>query len=203
VRLYADGLVHALDADHRFSAAGAAEHPRTALQVIAGLPRAPDVALLDLALDGGASAGRVLVANLRRTRTVALAVREVDDEVVAWAEAGVDAMVTRGATLEQLCQAIEGVVRGEAHCSPRTTAALLRRVAGTAPRPTEPGRAVLTERETEIAELVALGMSNKEIASALTIELSTVKNHVHHVLAKLGATSRTAAGVALRARVGD
>jgi two-component system nitrate/nitrite response regulator NarL len=56
----------------------------------------------------------------------------------------------------------------------------------------------LTPREREILELIDSGLMNKEIASALSIELTTVKNHVHHILEKLGVTHRAAAAAKVR-----
>ena len=73
---------------------------------------------------------------------------------------------------------------------------LLRRVGRDAEAP--PAAAPLTAREREIAELIEKGLSNKEIATRLQIELPTVKNHVHNILTKLKATRRGQAAAMLR-----
>ena len=85
-------------------------------------------------------------------------------------------------------------------CRPAVAAALLRRVASL-PREGAPVDArTLTPRELEIVSLIADGLANKEIARSLQIEVATVKNHVHHILAKLGVTRRTEAVTAARSR---
>ena len=125
---------------------------------------------------------------------VALAAPEDDGSVIACAEAGVAAFVARDATLDELVAATRAVARGElpAH-SPRIAAALLRRVADGARPPEHAVLAPLTSRERQIVALIDEGLSNKEIAARLCIELSTVKNHVHNLLEKLGARGRAEA----------
>jgi len=78
-------------------------------------------------------------------------------------------------------------------------AALIRRVASVAGERTVANGTLLTRREREIVRLIGDGLSNKEIARSLQIELATVKNHVHNVLEKLHVGSRTAAVAAARA----
>ena len=95
--------------------------------------------------------------------------------------------------------AISGLVTGEFRCSPRVAAQLVRRLrALSRERGVDETDARLTAREQGIAALLAEGLSNKEIARRLGIELCTVKNHVHHVLEKLHATSRAQAAAQLR-----
>ena len=91
-------------------------------------------------------------------------------------------------------------MRGEAACSPRVAAALLRRVAdrGARARRLDGEFAPLTSRERQIVALIDEGLSNKEIAARLCIELSTVKNHVHNLLEKLGARGRGEAAARVR-----
>jgi len=91
-------------------------------------------------------------------------------------------------------------VRGEAVCSPRVAGALLRRIAALA----TDGRsdrvpAHLTKREREIMGLIDEGLSNKEIAKRLRIEVATVKNHVHNILEKLQVHRRGEAAARVRA----
>jgi DNA-binding NarL/FixJ family response regulator len=97
--------------------------------------------------------------------------------------------------LGELLVAVEDAARGEAHCSPRVAAALLHRVrmlGQTAPVVPQAEAVAnrLTSRELQIVALIAQGLSNKEIATRLMIELPTVKNHVHNILSKLGVKQR-------------
>ena len=105
---------------------------------------------------------------------------------------------------EQLFEDLRGVMRGEAPIAPAVASKLLdalrsggipaRGAAVAAPEDT-----VLTRRESEVLQLVASGMSNKEIANELTITEGTVKNHVHNALEKLHLTNRVqAAAYAVR-----
>ena len=200
IRLYEEGLAHVLGADPRFEVVGSAPDCDAAARAIAELEEPPQVVLIDPACPDWAGAAARLVPRLRRTRTVALAVRECDEDVLGWAGVGVDALVTRDATLETLAATLESVVCGGAPCSPGIGAALMRCVASlsaAAPSAKDLDRG-LTIREREIARLLTDGLSNKEIAARLYIELSTVKNHVHHVLDKLDAGSREEAAAIMR-----
>lgn len=191
VRLYAEGLVRVLDEDPRFAYATIASSPAQALLAID--KARPEVLLLDLATLDDVDGGRRLVAGCPDQRVVVLAVRDSDEEIVSWAESGVASLVTRHASLEELTAALVGAASGQVVCPPRVTGALLRRVAAAARREPEHLLGTLTAREREVSALVAAGLSNKEIAARLYLGHSTVKNHVHNVLAKAGAGTRAEA----------
>jgi DNA-binding NarL/FixJ family response regulator len=110
--------------------------------------------------------------------------------------------VFRADPLASLRAAIDALARGEVICSPKATQALLSRVACLATeRRSNDGLSKLTARERAILELIEAGMTNRQIATSLYIELQTVKNHVHAILAKLGVQRRGQA--AARARAGS
>jgi two-component system, NarL family, nitrate/nitrite response regulator NarL len=198
VRLYRDGITDALRRDSRFQVVGNAASLESAQSD--GLPASPDVVLVDLDLAEGVDVVRTLRVEWPASSIVALAVREADEDIISWAEAGVSGLVSRDATLSELLEAVAGAVIEEVPCRPAVAAALLRRVA-TLPREGAPVNArTLTPRELEIVSLIADGLANKEIARSLQIEVATVKNHVHHILAKLGVTRRTEAVTAARSR---
>jgi two-component system, NarL family, nitrate/nitrite response regulator NarL len=134
---------------------------------------------------------------------VAFGVAEEDEEeVLACAEAGVVGIVERDATVEDLVETLKTAVTGNARCSPRITALVIRRVAKLASlRPIEGRSANLTPREWEIAAFIDRGLSNKEIASQLGIETATVKNHVHSLLEKLQVRRRGEVSAVLRAPI--
>jgi DNA-binding NarL/FixJ family response regulator len=129
-------------------------------------------------------------------------VPEADDEIVQLAEAGVDGLVTRDASLADVLDAVAAAVRRETLTSPTVAAVLLRRVASLAGERRPAETSSLTRREREIVALIGRGLSNKEIAQSLRIELSTVKNHVHNILEKLHVPRRTDAVAAARTRGG-
>ena len=188
-RCYRDGLEQALRLSGRVQVVGTAAHPADALPEVVTLR--PGVALLDLSTDGPAWVWE-LGAAAPETRVLALGLGEAEQEVVAWAEAGVAGYVGREACLDELLEAIEGAVRGEAHCSGGMGAILLRRIVR-GPFSQEPmfdRERRLTSREGEIVRLVAKGLSNQQIARSLCIALPTVKNHMHNILEKLGVHRR-------------
>ena len=191
VRIYREGLMAGLTVDPRIAhvmAVGDAVGCRAALA-----RRPSSVLVLDIASDEALD----VIRSLRDTETavVALGVAEAEPEVLALAEAGVAAYVTREQPLDELVSAIVAVTQGEARCTPRIAGMIVRRLALLAEGRDRPTRAKeeLTRREAEILVLMSAGLSNKEIAWRLSIELSTVKNHVHRILEKLGVSSRAQA----------
>ena len=162
----------------------------------------PDIVFLDVSMPDGLRLVHELHVVVPDAAVVATAVAETDGEIVACAEAGVAGFVTRDQSLAEAVRVLESVARGESPCSPRTAAALLRRVAVLSAQREPPGPPDgLTPRENEIAGLIARGRSNKEIARELCIEISTVKNHVHHMLEKLGVRGRAEAAARVRAHL--
>jgi DNA-binding NarL/FixJ family response regulator len=153
----------------------------------------PSVLVLDAVADEALAVARSV--REAPTGVIALGITEQEPEVLAFAEVGVSAYVTREQSLDGLIAAIVAVAGGEARCTPRIAGILLRHVASLAgERERQECRSVhLTPREAEILSLVTSGLTNKQIARELAIELPTVKNHVHNILEKLGVCSRTQA----------
>ncbi|WP_431970471.1 LuxR C-terminal-related transcriptional regulator [Nocardia sp. bgisy134] len=149
------------------------------------------VVLLDMSAVTSPAAARLFTRELPGVSVVALALPETEQSVVACAEAGIVGYVPREGTLDDLIAAVRHAVIGETLCPPMITGGLMRRVA-TLAGDGQPHRARfrLTAREREIADQIALGLSNRAIADRLGIELCTVKNHVHNILDKLGAMQR-------------
>jgi two-component system, NarL family, nitrate/nitrite response regulator NarL len=127
-------------------------------------------------------------------RIVAVAASTTPPNLLTCARARVAGYVSRDDDPAELVATLVGVARGEMRCSPRTAMPVLEEVAALATeRAPEPLESGLTERELEVLQLVGCGLSNKEIARGLSIELPTVKNHVHHILRKLKVNRRTEA----------
>jgi two-component system nitrate/nitrite response regulator NarL len=198
IRLYGEGLVAVLGSTGGIDVVGCELIVEDCVRAARALR--PDVVLLDMAMPDAVRLVGALREHAPDARVVALAVPEVEGVIVACAEAGVAACVTRGETLDQLVATLSHVVRGDSLCSPVTSGVLLRRIRALALRvPREPDEGCLTRRELEVLGLLEEGLSNKQIARRLGIELSTVKNHVHNVLAKLG-VARRAEAVAVHRR---
>jgi two-component system nitrate/nitrite response regulator NarL len=200
VRLYREGLSEMLSRHERFEVVALEAETHSTVQRAHELQ--PDIVFLDVSMPDGLWLVHRLRVEVPDVAVVATAVGEADGEIVACAEAGVAGFVTRDQSLAEAVCVLESVICGESACSPRTAAALLRRVAVLSAQREPPGPPDgLTPREKEIAGLIARGLSNKEIARELYIEISTVKNHVHHMLKKLGARGRVEVGARVRAHL--
>ncbi len=188
IRLYRDGLAHILAAEPRLAVVGTAADVPAALREVAA--HAPDVALVDMAMPQSVEAVRGIIASRPGVKVVALA------------EAGVAGYVARAASVQDLVHTLEGVGRGELLCSAQAAAALWRRVGSLAATGSGARHAssALTLREREIGALLEAGLSNKDIATRLGIEVATVKNHVHNLLEKLDVHRRGQAVARLQGR---
>jgi two-component system nitrate/nitrite response regulator NarL len=198
VRLYRESLEQMLrQAPHLRVLEGAVD----AAETLERMEHArPTVLLLDMAMDGALALARQLSRQWRATKIVALGMPEFETEVLSCASVGVAGYVTRGASMDDVLEAIQAAARGEVRCSPRVAGFLFRHIASLAkehsPIPTP--SSALTAREAQILDLLRQGMTNKMISRRLGIELPTVKNHVHSVLAKLGVHRRAEAMLLFR-----
>ena len=199
VRLYREALVERLAQRDGLTVVGTAVRPQDARAQAAELT--PNVVVVDHALPESLGTARLIAALGPQIRVVVLGVSDSEDDVLAYAEAGVAGYVPRDASLDDLVAAIESAARGELLCSPRVAGVLLRWVARWSRTGVEPpARSALTSREAEIVRLIEQGLSNKEIATRLGIEVATVKNHVHNLLEKLRVHHRMEAAARLRGR---
>jgi DNA-binding NarL/FixJ family response regulator len=154
----------------------------------------PAIVLLDAALPGSMGAVARLSAVIPDASVVVFAIAETEENVLAWAEAGIAGYVPNTTSVDDLISLIGQIIRGEQTCPSRISGSLLRRIA-TSGRGTGPGlpAAPLTRRELEILRLISEGLSNKDIARRLSISLGTTKSHVHNLLGKLSLQRRTEA----------
>ena len=192
VKLFREGLAAAMAATSRLKVVAV----RGVFETVAAHLREerPDVVLLDMAIAESARLVSLVLETAPETRLAALGTGEPESEVLACAALGVHGYVEREASLDELVSTVEGLVRDEMPCSPRIAASLMRQVTAlSAERPRRSAEHPLTRRQAEVLELVAEGFSNKGIATALHIEVPTVKHHLHNIFERLRVHTRAEA----------
>ncbi len=193
VRFMGECLVELLERDPLVSVVGLSGDLSEAAALSASLQA--DVILLDARMPDGAAAVRRALDAAPGMRIVVSAVRETEDDIVTWAEAGVIGYIPRTTPLGDFVRLMMEIHSGEQMCSGEVAAGLLRRIAHNAGR--SRGRngplalPALTRRERQTAELIKSGLSDKEIARRLNVSLATTKSHVHNLLGKLNLRRRT------------
>ncbi|WP_329613802.1 response regulator transcription factor [Streptomyces brevispora] len=151
----------------------------------------PDVVLMDLRMPGGGGVAAITELTRRgaRSRVLVLTTYDTDSDTLPAIEAGATGYLLKDAPREELFTAVRAAADGRTVLSPAVASRLVSRVR----TPVASGSETLSAREREVLELVAKGTSNREIAAVLFISEATVKTHLTHVFAKLGAKDRAAA----------
>ena len=189
-----EGVTAVLDRERDIDVVGAADTVGEGLRLAAKFH--PDVILLDLKLpDADAVDGVTSFAGKGRG-VVVFTAHDTDDDVFRAIRGGARGYLLKGSAAAEIARAIRQVHAGESYLSPRIAAKLVKEV-------TEPRRrtGLLSARERGVLRLVAAGLSNRQIAEALSISERTVKFHGTAIFNKLGAENRAQA-VALAAERG-
>lgn len=188
----------ATEADRGIEVVGEASDGTEALAAIEALTaqrRAPEVVLMDVRMAGmnGIEATARITERFPGTRVLVLTTFDLDEYALAAIEAGASGFLLKDARAPELIAAVRSVAEGDSVMAPSVTMRLLSHLQ--APKPaSQPGEAaaadtarldVLTEREREVFEALADGLSNAEIGERLFLSESTVKTHVGRLLTKL------------------
>lgn len=190
-----EGLRSLLSGERGLCVVGEAGNGPEALAHCRGLR--PDLVLMDVRLPDldGLAVTRMIKDEFPGIEVLIVTMHEDPDYLLEAVKSGARGFVLKGASKSEIVAATWRVLRGDSMLDSRLTAELLRRLAdqgaraGSAPVPN------LTGREREVLAFLAEGKTNREIAEALFVSLGTVKTHVEHIIAKLGACDRTQAAV--------
>jgi two-component system nitrate/nitrite response regulator NarL len=199
IRIYCEGLCKILSSIEQFNVVSSESHFQDAIDKVKHTDS--DVVLLDLTMSGSCQMAKQILQHCPHVQIVALAASKDEKKVINCAEAGIAGCVEREATLDVLIETVKCVMKGEVYYPPRIATYIFNQfcqfkntsnsadlnAAGSMARPS---LSTLTSRERQIVTLVAEGQSNKKISRSLSIEVSTVKNHVHNILVKLNVKSR-------------
>lgn len=192
VRLCREGLALLLAQQRSIDIVGSASAPNAIGEII---ELQPDVILLDASAVEVRTQASGICDALPNSKVVAFAICEIDEVIIACAEAGIVAYVTQESSPEEMVDILHQAVRGDFVCPQRLTSSLFRYIAASSAKRRCQISAVipervnydvtLTRREKNIIPFIAQGLTNKEIARTLGVGPSTIKNHVHNILEKL------------------
>ena len=183
------GLRMFLSLDKELEVIGEAGNGQEAIEMVKNLK--PDVVLMDLLMPvmDGITATQIIRRDYPDSEVIALTSVLEDASVVNAVRAGATGYLLKDTQADELCRAIKAAAAGQVQLSPKAAERLMREIRA----PESPEK--LTERETEVLRLLAVGKSNKEIANEMYISETTVKTHVSNILMKLNVPSRTQAAL--------
>lgn len=181
--LVAEGLANIINYDPEMAVVAQAEDGQQAINLYR--EHQPDVTLMDLRMPGmgGVEAITAICAEFKSARIIVLTTYDGDEDIYRGLRAGAQGYLLKDAKPNELLNAIRMVHSGQQYVSPTVARKLVERMNNPA----------LSERELEVLRLMAQGLSNQDIGTALNIGESTVKSHVTHILNKLGVNDRTQA----------
>jgi DNA-binding NarL/FixJ family response regulator len=191
--LYREGVATALESVADLEVVGLAPDGESAVELVCRT--SPQVVLMDLHMPGlnGVETTRRVLAAAPHTRIVVLTMLEGDDSVFAAMRAGARGYLLKGADRAEIERAVRTVARGEVVFTPSVAGRVLAWFRSGASSVDPTVFPELTDREREVLDLVARGLTNAEIARRLVVADKTVRNHVSNVFAKLHVADRASA----------
>ena len=194
-RLLREGLRIILEATPDIIVAGEAGDGVEAVKL--AQEEQPDVMLMDIRmpLRDGIAATEAIRKALPDVRILLLTTYDTPDLVIEGLRAGAAGYLLKDSSAEELCAAVRTVARGQVLLQANSAAQLLAGLTPPAPSQSQAEKLGLTERERDVLRLIVFGRNNSEIASELYVSEATVKTHINHIFAKLGARDRVHAVV--------
>jgi two-component system NarL family response regulator len=181
--LVTEGLANIINYDPEMTVVAQAEDGQEAIDRYR--EHQPDITLMDLRMPrmGGVKAITAICAEFKSARIIVLTTYDGDEDIYRGLQAGAQGYLLKDAKPNELLNAIRIVHGGQQYVSLTVARKLVERM----------NNPVLSERELEVLRLMAQGLSNQDIGTALNIGESTVKSHVTRILSKLGVSDRTQA----------
>ncbi|HIK15652.1 MAG TPA: response regulator transcription factor [Leptolyngbyaceae cyanobacterium M33_DOE_097] len=181
--LVAEGLANIINYDPEMKVVAQAENGQQAIDRYR--EHQPDVTLMDLRMPGmgGVEAITAICTEFKSAQIIVLTTYDGDEDIYRGLRAGAQGYLLKDAKPNELLNAIRIVHSGQQYVSPVVGRKLVERM----------NNPVLSERELDVLRLMAQGLSNQDIGTALNIGESTVKSHVTRILSKLGVSDRTQA----------
>lgn len=187
-RLVREGLIARLDCLADIEVVGEAQDGREAVELCGKVH--PDIMLMDIGMPvlNGIDATRLIKQDCKGTKVIALSMHSEKRFVSEALRAGVSGYVLKDDAFDELSEAIHMVASGGVYLSPGVQEAIVSDYAGTLGSPSTP-RAELTPREREVLQLIAEGMTTKQVAAYLHLNVKTIETHRRQVMEKIGADS--------------
>jgi two-component system nitrate/nitrite response regulator NarL len=194
--LLRQGVAHTLRDEQDIEVVGEGETAEDAIRLACEL--LPDLILLDITMPGGGlEAVKAVAEACPVTKIVVLTVSEEEDHVLTALRSGANAYVLKGVPARELIRVLRAVMAGEGYVTPTLAATLLSEMRSAVPNAQTPMSPLdqLTEREHQILERVAAGLSNREIGQQLYLTEKTVKHYMTNILHKLQVHNRVEAAL--------
>jgi DNA-binding NarL/FixJ family response regulator len=192
-RLFREGLRRLLELESDIEVVGEAKDGAEAVDMI--LSTVPDIVLLDInmpKMDGGQVVKHLKSASLS-TKFVAITAYDDEEHLAALSAIGINGYILKSSSMPDLISALHSVQSGESYVDPKVAGKLLSSFQKR--KEEQDVMLLLTQREKEVLFWLSQGFNNAEISAKMVLSEKTVKNHVSHLLKKLGLNDRTQAAV--------
>lgn len=188
-KIVRDGLRTLLETQGSMSVVAEAENGLKTIQLAGELQ--PQVIIMDISMPGvnGIDATRKITSDLPGTKVIALSMHADRHIIIGMLEAGASGYLLKDCAFEELVTAIHTVLSDHTYLSPTIADILVRNYVHKSPVSSEAAPSELTPREKELLQLLAEGMTAKQIATALGISIKTVETHRRNISQKLGTSS--------------
>ena len=190
-----DGLELLLKLEDDINIVGIATDGAEAVEMT--LKENPDLVLMDLKMPvmNGVDATREIKAKCPSVKVLVLTTYGTDDWVFDALRAGASGYLLKDTPREGVLNAIRGTNEGKTYLDPVIAGKVLGEISSASKKPSALLTSKLTERESEVLNLLAKGSSNEDIAAQLFLSEGTIRNHVSSIVSKLGVSDRTQAAI--------